>query len=122
MCYPCRTIPLVNQRKPWNARTPTGDSSVSTIAKVSHVLLRRLRNAQRIAAFIAFLCYKMVCMMGIDPRLIAIPVALGGLGLVSWTGRWCVKSWRPDPPAPNCITNRTEFRTSQEQTKFMTWA
>lgn len=118
MCYPCRTIPLVNQRKPWSARQPTGDGSVSTIVKVGHVLSRRLRDASRILAFIAFLAQKMARMMGIDQRLISIPVALGGLGLVPWSGRWCVRSWHPDPPAPITITNKTQFRTQQEREKY----
>lgn len=118
MCYPCRTIPLVNQRKPWNVRPPTGDGSVSTIVKVGHVLSRRLKNAARVLGFIVFLSYKMARMMGIDARLIAIPVALGGLGLIPWKGKWCVKNWHPDPPAPVRILNRTDFRAKQEQTRY----
>lgn len=118
MCYPCRTVPLINQRKPWNVRPPTGDGSVSTIVKVGHVLSRRLKNARRVLGFITFLSYKMARMMGIDPRLVSIPVALGGLGLLPWAGKWCVRNWHPDPPIPVRILNKTTFRADQESRQF----
>ncbi|KAH7965387.1 hypothetical protein HPB49_007037 [Dermacentor silvarum] len=36
--YPCRTIPLLFQRRPWSTRPPTGDASLTRITKVGSVL------------------------------------------------------------------------------------
>lgn len=38
--YPCRTILLLNQRRLWSTRPPTGDASLTRITKVASVLAR----------------------------------------------------------------------------------
>nr|WAK77658.1 MAG: RNA-dependent RNA polymerase [Totiviridae sp.] len=116
--YPCRTVPLLFQRRPWSTRPPTGDASLTRITKVGSVLARRLTDASLLEEFVVFVVERMLSKMGVDHRLAKIPVNMGGLGLFPWDGRWHVRQWSPSPPIPVNVTNSTGFRTHQEAKRY----
>lgn len=98
--YPCRTIPLLFQCRPWSTRPPTGDASLTRITKVGSELARRLAEPGLLNEFVLFVVECTLTKMGIDRRLAKIPVSLGGLGLLPWDGKWHVIQWAPSPPNP----------------------
>lgn len=117
-CYPCRTVPLVGQSKPWSARAPTADASLTRLDKVFSVLARRLPDPRDLLAFADHVLSRMVSMMRLDVRLISIPTALGGLGLRPWGGKWHVSVWAGRLPIPVKVLNQTTFRTDQQYEKY----
>nr|WAK77278.1 MAG: RNA-dependent RNA polymerase [Totiviridae sp.] len=116
--YPCRTVPLLEQRKPWTARPPSGDASLVRIDKVFSVLSRRLPHPEDIMRFADHVLRRMMAKMGLDLRLLSIPTALGGLGRRPWGGRWHVSVWSSRLPVPVRVLNRTGFRTEQERLRY----
>nr|WAK77561.1 MAG: RNA-dependent RNA polymerase [Totiviridae sp.] len=117
-CYPCRTVPLLGQRKPWSARPAAADSGVHRVDKVFNVLARRLPDPEDLLRFSDHVINRMMCKMGLDMRLLSIPTALGGLGLRDWSGRWHVRTWRPNLSVPVTVTNQTDFRAGQEMQRY----
>ncbi|KAH6935975.1 hypothetical protein HPB50_011963 [Hyalomma asiaticum] len=108
-CYPCRTVPLVNQRKPWSGRPDSDDASAARVVKVVNVLSRRVDEPSNILRFGRFVAEKMVAKKGVNVRLLGIPISLGGLGLYPWDGRWAVTSWSREPQIPVRLLNTTEL-------------
>lgn len=117
-CYPCRTVPLVNQRKPWSGRPDSDDASAARVVKVVNVLSRRVDDPTSILDFGRYVATKMVTKKGVDARLLSIPVALGGLGLFPWDGVWAVVSWNREPQVPVRLLSTTTFRTDQMIVKY----
>lgn len=117
-CYPCRTVPLVNQRKPWSGRPDSDDASAARVVKVINVLSRRVDEPGTILKFGRFVAEKMVTKKGVDVRLLSIPVSLGGLGLFPWDGRWAVLSWSREPQIPVRLLNTTDFRENQTLQRY----
>nr|UUT42649.1 MAG: RNA-dependent RNA polymerase [Totiviridae sp.] len=116
--YPCRTIPLLGQRKPWSARSPSADASLTRIDKVFCVLARRLPDPSDLQGFADHVMHRMMSKMKLDFRLIRIPVGLGGLGLRPWDGRHHVAVWNSRLPVPVRVLNQTDFRPAQQQKKY----
>lgn len=116
--YPCRTIPLLGQRKPWSARSPSADASLSRIDKVFSVLARRLPDPSDLMGFADHVMYRMMSKMKLDFRLIRIPTGLGGLGLRPWDGRCHVSVWNSRVPVPVRVLNQTDFRPAQQRAKY----
>lgn len=116
--YPCRTVPLLFQRRPWSSRPPTGDASLTRIVKVASVLARRLTDPSLMLEFVEFVIERMMAKMGLDRRLARIPVSLGGLGLLPWDGKWHVRQWASSPPIPIDVRNATDFREKQEAKRY----
>lgn len=116
--YPCRTIPLLEQRKPWSARPPSGDASLVRVDKVFSVLARRLPDPRDLRGFADHVIRRMMVKMQLDMRLISIPTALGGLGLRPWRGAWHVSVWSSQLPVPIAVTNQTDFRANQELDRY----
>nr|UYL95644.1 MAG: RNA-dependent RNA polymerase [Kashgar Totiv tick virus 1] len=109
-CYPCRTVPLINQQKPWSGRPDSDDASAARVMKVVNVLSRRVDDPRLILDFGRFVAEKMVTKKGVDVRLLSIPVSLGGLGLLPWDGKWAVESWNRKPQVQVRVLNTTAFR------------
>nr|WAK77737.1 MAG: RNA-dependent RNA polymerase [Totiviridae sp.] len=116
--YPCRTIPLLGQRKPWSARPPSADASLTRVDKVFSVLARRLPDPTDLLGFADHVMYRMMSKMKLDFRLIKIPTALGGLGLRPWDGRNHVSVWNSRLPVPVRVLNQTDFRSGQLSRKY----
>lgn len=117
-CYPCRTVPLVNQRKPWSGRPDSDDASAARVVKVINVLSRRVDDPRTILDFGRYVAEKMVAKKGVDVRLLGIPTSLGGLGLYPWDGKWAVLSWNREPQVPVRLIATTTFRCDQMVTKY----
>nr|WAK77387.1 MAG: RNA-dependent RNA polymerase [Totiviridae sp.] len=117
-CYPCRTLPLLGQRKPWSARPAAADSGVHRVDKVFSVLARRLPDPADLLGFADHVLRRMMSKMSLDIRLLAIPTALGGLGLRDWNGKWHVRTWRSNLRVPVTVTNQTDFRAGQEMQRY----
>lgn len=111
--YPCRTVPLVVQRRPWNARPIGPESVVSHVAKILATLSRRTPSPEHVLRFRDFYISRVMGLLGLDPRLRSIPVGAGGLGLDPWDGVWMVRSWRQVRTPPVQVKNRTVFREVQ---------
>lgn len=111
--YPCRTIPLVVQRRPWNARPIGPEAVVSHVAKILATLSRRTPSPDHVLKFREFYISRVLNLLGLDSRLRSIPVGAGGLGLDPWDGVWMVRSWRQVRTPPVRVKNRTAFREVQ---------
>ncbi|KAH6948584.1 hypothetical protein HPB50_025180 [Hyalomma asiaticum] len=117
-CYPCRTVPLVNQRKPWSGRPDSDDAYGARVVKVVNVLSRRVDDPRTIQDFGRYVAEKTVAKKGVDVRLLSIPVALGGLGLYPWDGRWAVETWNREPQMPVRLLTGTTFRADRMVLKY----
>nr|WAK77261.1 MAG: RNA-dependent RNA polymerase [Totiviridae sp.] len=111
--YPCRTVPLVTQRRPWNARPVGPEAVVGHVSKVLSTLARRTADPRHVDAYRKFHVDRIMGLLGLDPRLKDVPIGAGGFGIEPWSGRWLVTRWRSSLLPPVCILNATDFRHTQ---------
>nr|WAK77286.1 MAG: RNA-dependent RNA polymerase [Totiviridae sp.] len=116
--YPCRSIPLVTQRRPWNARPVRHEAGLEHVLKTLATLRRRLPRTDGVDAFREHFVRRSFRLLRLDPRLRTIPLSLGGLGVDPWDGQWMVHSWRQIDPPRIRITNKTDFREQKVAEEF----
>nr|WAK77465.1 MAG: RNA-dependent RNA polymerase [Totiviridae sp.] len=116
--YPCRTIPLIVQRRPWNARPVRTEAGLDHVAKAASTVRRRIPDPTGLDAFVGFFMTRTCGMLGLDERLLSIPAAVGGLGLRPWRGEWAVQCWSSVRAPPVTITNRTSYRETRVRQDF----
>nr|WAK77674.1 MAG: RNA-dependent RNA polymerase [Totiviridae sp.] len=116
--YPCRTVPLLTQRRPWNARPVMQEAGLEHVLKTMSTLRMRLADPSTLDQYREHYMRRCFRLLGLDCRLRRIPVAMGGLGLDAWDGQWTVKTWRPIRPPPVKIENRTSYREERVAKEF----
>nr|WAK77608.1 MAG: RNA-dependent RNA polymerase [Totiviridae sp.] len=116
--YPCRSIPLLTQRRPWNARPVMQEAGLEHVLKTMSTLRMRLPDPAALDEYREHYMRRCFRLLGLDGRLRRIPVAMGGLGLDPWDGQWTVKTWRPIRPPPVKIVNRTGYREERVAKEF----
>nr|WAK77292.1 MAG: RNA-dependent RNA polymerase [Totiviridae sp.] len=116
--YPCRTIPMMTQRRPWNARPVVQEAGLEHVLKTMATLRLRLPSPEGLDAYRTHYIARSMRLLKFDHRLRNIPAALGGLGIDPWDGRWSVLTWRPVRPPPVEITNRTDYRERRVEEEF----
>nr|WAK77681.1 MAG: RNA-dependent RNA polymerase [Totiviridae sp.] len=116
--YPCRTIPLLTQRRPWNARPVVQEAGLEHVLKTMATLRLRLPDPSGLDAYREHYIQRCMRLLSLDARLRRIPVALGGLGLDPWDGRWTVTTWRAVRAPPVKILNQTDYRQRRVAREF----
>lgn len=86
--YPCRTIPLIRQRRPWNGRTVKLEAGLDHVAKAASTVCQRIPDPTGLDSFVEFFMTRSCHKLGLDDRLLGIPTSAGGWGLKSWKS-WC---------------------------------
>lgn len=108
--YPCRTISLIVQRRPWNARPVKAEAGLDHVARAASTVRRRVPDPAGIDSFLEFFLRRSCRLLGLDERLLTIPTTAGGLGLRPSDGNWTVQSWSTVRPPAVVITNQTQYR------------
>lgn len=116
--YPCRTIPLIVQQRPWNARPVKVEAALDHVAKAASTVRRRIPDPTGIDSFVDFFLARSCHKFGLDERLLSTPTKAEGLGLKSYNGSWAVQSWSAVSPPPVVILNQTKFRQGRVQREF----
>nr|WAK77248.1 MAG: RNA-dependent RNA polymerase [Totiviridae sp.] len=116
--YPCRTIPMMTQRRPWNARPVVQEAGLEHVLKTMATLRLRLPTCDGLDAYRDHYIRRCFRLLRLDSRLRNIPAALGGLGVDPWDGRWSVQTWQSIRPPPVEIVNRTDYREQRVAEEF----
>nr|WAK77577.1 MAG: RNA-dependent RNA polymerase [Totiviridae sp.] len=116
--YPCRTIPLLSQRRPWNARPVLQEAGLEHVLKTMSTLRLRIADPTGLDSYREHYIQRCFRLLGFDARLRRIPAAMGGLGLDPWDGRWAVATWRSVNAPPVKIVNRTDYRRQRVTEEF----
>lgn len=122
--YPARNIPGLSQRKPWSSTKWDPNDTMNNLFDLIQLLKRRGLDSEKCELFWKLQKKLWSMRLRLPEALLNIPVALGGIGIEPWDGKFTASPLFPKIPYENIrIVNSTDFRFNtikQELREFIT--
>ncbi|CAN7939110.1 unnamed protein product, partial [Ixodes hexagonus] len=81
-----RNVPALTQHRPWNAAPWRDEGTLAGLVKACSTLQRQSPCPAAVQTVRRHLQERLLRRLDADPRLAAIPISCGGLGLSPWDG------------------------------------